>query len=244
MNHLSASIVIPAYNESTRILPLLHSLTDPTLEYIFVCDGSDSTADIIAAYIISHPDLPIRCLRYSHRLGKGRGVYAGFTAATAPIVGFMDADNSTTISELVRLIRMIDGYDGVIGSRHLPGQILPRKQPLMRHIQSRIFNTIIRLLFGLPFYDTQCGAKVFRKEAIDSVLPFLHSNGFEFDVELLWYLLKKGYKICEVPVTWHDTKDSRLRLWDTISMLVSLLRIRLQPIFTRNLEREGKKQNL
>lgn len=82
-------------------------------------------------------------------------------------------------------------------------------------------------MFDLPFYDTQCGAKIFRKEAIDAVLPLLHSKGFEFDVELLWHLSKNGYSLIEVPVIWNDTKDSRLRISDTISMFITLLRIRL-----------------
>jgi len=138
----------------------------------------------------------------------------------------MDADNSTKVSELVRLSRRIGDHDGVIGSRHLPGQVLQRKQPLFRRIQSRIFNGLIRLLFGLPFYDTQCGAKIFKKQALDAVLPHLRSTGFEFDVELLWQLSRKGYSLIEVPVIWNDTLDSRLRLSDTLSMLVTLFRIR------------------
>jgi hypothetical protein len=130
------------------------------------------------------------------------------------------------MSELIRLCSLIGEHDGIIGSRHLPGQVLQRKQPIMRRIQSRAFNGIIRLMFGLPFHDTQCGAKVFRKEALDTVLPSLHSRGFEFDVELLWHLNKRGYSLIEVPVVWNDTLDSRLRIRDTFSMLITLLRIR------------------
>jgi dolichol-phosphate mannosyltransferase len=226
MNHPSVSIVIPAYNESGRIRPLLSELTDSDLEFIFVCDGTDDTADIIQDYKKNHPDMTIKCLTFPHRLGKGGGVRAGFTVASGSLVGLMDADNSTKVSELVRLSRRIGDHDGVIGSRHLPGQVLQRKQPLFRRIQSRIFNGLIRLLFGLPFYDTQCGAKIFKKEALDAVLPHLRSTGFEFDVELLWQLSRKGYSLIEVPVIWNDTLDSRLRLSDTLSMLVTLFRIR------------------
>ena len=168
----------------------------------------------------------IECLIFPHRLGKGGGVHAGFRSAKSHLVGFMDADNSTPVSELIRLCTLIGDYDGIIGSRHLPGQVLQRKQPLFRRIQSRAFNGIIRLMFGLPFHDTQCGAKVFRKDALDSVLPDLRSQGFEFDVELLWHLKKRGFSLLEVPVLWNDTLDSRLRLNDTISMLITLFRIR------------------
>ncbi|WP_373839810.1 dolichyl-phosphate beta-glucosyltransferase [Methanospirillum sp.] len=227
MNHPPVSIVIPAYNESARIQPLLNELKEPDIEFIFVCDGTDNTVEIILNYKKNQPDLKIRCLTFSHRLGKGGGVQAGFAVASAPLVGFMDADNSTTVHEMVRISHLIGDHDGVIGSRHLPGQIIQRKQPFYRRIQSRLFNSVIRLMFGLPFYDTQCGAKIFRKEAIDAVLPLLHSKGFEFDVELLWHLSKNGYSLIEVPVIWNDTKDSRLRISDTISMFITLIRIRL-----------------
>lgn len=227
MNHPPVSIVIPAYNESARIQPLLNELKEPDIEFIFVCDGTDNTVEIILNYKKNQPDLKIRCLTFSHRLGKGGGVQAGFVVASAPLVGFMDADNSTTVHEMVRISHLLGDHDGIIGSRHLPGQIIQRKQPFYRRIQSRLFNSVIRLMFGLPFYDTQCGAKIFRKEAIDAVLPLLHSKGFEFDVELLWHLSKNGYSLIEVPVIWNDTKDSRLRISDTISMFITLIRIRL-----------------
>lgn len=227
MNHPPVSIVIPAYNESARIQPLLNELKEPDIEFIFVCDGTDNTVEIILNYKKNQPDLKIRCLTFSHRLGKGGGVQAGFAVASAPLVGFMDADNSTTVHEMVRISHLLGDHDGIIGSRHLPGQIIQRKQPFYRRIQSRLFNSVIRLMFGLPFYDTQCGAKIFRKEAIDAVLPLLHSKGFEFDVELLWHLSKNGYSLIEVPVIWNDTKDSRLRISDTISMFITLIRIRL-----------------
>lgn len=220
------SIVIPAYNEATRITPLLLGLSDPDIEYIFVCDGFDNTADIIWDYSQNHPEMNIECLIYPHRLGKGGGVHVGFRSAKSPLVGFMDADNSTPVSELIRLCKLIGDHDGIIGSRHLPGQVLQRKQPVFRRIQSRAFNGIIRLMFGLPFHDTQCGAKVFRKHALDAVLPELRSKGFEFDVELLWRMKKRGFSLIEVPVLWNDTQDSRLRMNDTISMLITLLRIR------------------
>ncbi|PWR75161.1 dolichyl-phosphate beta-glucosyltransferase [Methanospirillum stamsii] len=226
MTEPSFSIVIPAYNEETRISPLLEGLTNPEIEYIFICDGDDNTDFIIRNYAETHDELNIQCYSFPHRLGKGGGVYTGFKKASAPLIGFMDADNSTSVSELIRLCSLIGHHDGIIGSRHLPGQVIHRKQPLYRRIQSRAFNGLIRLMFGLPFHDTQCGAKLFRKEAIYTVLPHLHCRGFEFDVELLWQLKKRGYSLIEVPVIWNDTLDSRLRLSDTIAMLATLLRIR------------------
>jgi len=221
------SIIIPAYNEENRIENLLSDLTDPDAEFIFVCDGTDNTPAVIASFAHSHPHLYVRCLTFDHRLGKGGGVYEGFRAANAPLVGFMDADNSTRYSDMKRLIAAVDGHDGVIGSRYMPGAFIETCQPLLRRFQSRIFNLIIRCLFGLRFYDTQCGAKVFRQDALEKVLPRLRARGFEFDVELLWRLDREGMDIIEHPVIWNDSCDSRLHSSDAASMFFTLLRLRL-----------------
>ena len=227
MKYPLLSIVIPAFDEANRIFPLLNEINDSDIEYIFICDGTDNTPDIIRKYATENSYLNITCYTFPTRLGKGGGIYTGFTKASAPIIGFVDADNSTPITEITRLFHLLDQHDGIIGSRHLPGQVIHRRQPLARRIQSRIFNAIIRLMFGLPFHDTQCGAKLFRKEAIDAVLPHLRSRGFEFDVEFLWQLKKKGYSVIEAPVIWNDTGDSRLRMRDSLSMFYNLLLIRM-----------------
>ncbi len=221
------SIVIPAYNEEKRIGRLLESLSDPQAELIFVCDGTDRTPEVIQQFSSAHPDLTVRCLTFPRRLGKGGGVYEGFRAATSPLIGFMDADNSTGYDEMTRLISLIGNNAGIIGSRRMPGSAIGISQPLSRRIQSRTFNLIIRLFFGLPFYDTQCGAKVFQKDAIDRILPNLCTRGFEFDVELLWHLQRNGLKILEVPVSWNHTDDPRLQTSDAFSMFYALLRLRL-----------------
>jgi glycosyltransferase involved in cell wall biosynthesis len=221
------SIVIPAYNEEKRIGNLLSDLQDPDAEFIFVCDGTDSTPDIIRSFAGLNPGIHVRCLTFDHRLGKGGGVYEGFRAATAPLVGFMDADNSTVYTEMQRLIHEINGHDGIIGSRHMPGSLIETHQPLSRRFQSRIFNLIIRCLFGLSFYDTQCGAKVFTLDALRRVMPELRARGFEFDVELLWKMKRKGMDIIERPVIWNNTGDSRLQRSDAFSMFLTLLRLRL-----------------
>lgn len=221
------SIVIPAYNEEKRIGRLLSDLADPDAEYIFVCDGTDQTPEVIRSFTERNPDLHVQCLTFGHRLGKGGGVYEGFRAATSPIVGFMDADNSTVYAEMQRLISEIDGHDGIIGSRHMPGALIETHQPLSRRLQSRVFNLIIRMLFGLRFYDTQCGAKIFRHEALKTVMPLLHARGFEFDVELLWKLNRQGMDVIEIPIIWNDTGDSRLQASDAFSMFLTLLRLRM-----------------
>jgi len=223
------SLVIPAYNEENRIIPLFEEIADYDGELIVVCDGTDRTADLVEQIASRRRDLQIRCLRFGHRLGKGGGVIEGLKAARAPLVGFVDADGSTGIGEMIRLFSCLSSCDAAIGSRWIPGSELRVPQSLLRRLESRGFNLFIRVLFGLAYHDTQCGAKVFKKSAIDAVLANMVSCGFEFDVELLWRLCRAGFVIREIPVRWQNKGDSRVEGRDVLRMLAGLIRIRLHP---------------
>ena len=220
------SLVIPAYNEEERITPLFDAITGFTGELIVVCDGIDGTGDVVDRIAALRKDLNIRCLRFDHRLGKGGGVIAGLMAARSPLVGYFDADGSTGIDEMERLFLMLSAADGVIGSRWVQGSTLKVRQSFLRQFESRAFNLLIRILFGLTYHDTQCGAKVFKKSAIDAVLPKIISRGFEFDVELLWRLNRAGFRVIEVPIAWQNKEDSRVRKSDMIRMLSGLFWVR------------------
>ena len=204
------SLVIPAYNEAERITPLFDAITGFEGELIVVCDGNDGTAEVVDRIAIVRKDLNIRCLRFNHRLGKGGGVIEGLMAARSPLVGYFDADGSTGIDEMERLFLMLSAAEGAIGSRWVPGSTLKVRQSILRQVESRAFNLLIRILFGLTYHDTQCGAKVFKKSAIDAVLPEIISRGFEFDVELLWRLNRAGFRVIEVPIAWQNKEDSRV----------------------------------
>jgi dolichol-phosphate mannosyltransferase len=220
------SLVIPAYNEAERITPLFDAITGFEGELIVVCDGNDGTADVVDRIAIIRQDLNIRCLRFDHRLGKGGGVIEGLMAARSPLVGYFDADGSTGIDEMERLFLMLSAAEGAIGSRWVPGSTLKVRQSILRQVESRAFNLLIRILFGLAYHDTQCGAKVFKKSAIDAVLPEIISRGFEFDVELLWRLNRAGFRVIEVPIAWQNKEDSRVRKSDMIRMLSGLFWVR------------------
>ncbi|HOX36147.1 MAG TPA: glycosyltransferase family 2 protein [Methanoregulaceae archaeon] len=220
------SLVIPAYNEERRIGELFGGIRHFDGELIVVCDGSDRTPRVVEEIAAARPDLAIRCLKFPHRLGKGGGVKSGLLAATAPSIGFFDADGSTPVAEMERLFALLGSADAVIGSRWMEGSDVVVRQDILRRIASRGFNVIIRVLFGLRFTDTQCGAKVFRKEALDAVLPEVVSAGFEFDVELLWRLERAGYTVVEAPIAWRNRGDSRVRSTDMARMLLSLARVR------------------
>lgn len=221
------SLVIPAYNEENRIRPLFDAIGHFDGELIVVCDGTDRTAQVVQEIARTRDDLAIRCLTFDHRLGKGGGVIAGLAAARAPLVGFFDADGSTTIFEMMRLFSYLSQNDCAIGSRWADGSTLTVRQGILRRLESRSFNMLIRYLFGLDFNDTQCGAKVFKKTAIDRILPLIVSRGFEFDVEILWQLRRGGCQVVEVPIEWQNKGDSRVRKRDMMRMVANLFLIRL-----------------
>ncbi|WP_292365678.1 MULTISPECIES: dolichyl-phosphate beta-glucosyltransferase [unclassified Methanoculleus] len=220
------TLVIPAYNEERRIRSLLKDIAGFAGELVFVCDGTDATPEIIGAFADDHPSLSIRCLTFPARLGKGGGVVAGMRAAATPFVGYMDADGSTSLSEMERLFDCLATADGAIGSRWVPGSVLTVRQGFRRRVESRLFNLLVRALFGLDYRDTQCGAKAFRKEALDAVLPFIRSTGFEFDVELLWRLRRGGYRVVEIPITWENRDESKVATSDAKAMLMGMIRLR------------------
>jgi glycosyltransferase involved in cell wall biosynthesis len=222
------TIVIPAYNEERRIEKVLAEIAADSGQFIVICDGTDGTDEIVREFSREQPGLDLVCLSYARRLGKGGAVIEGFSHADSPVVGFLDADGSTSLGEVHRLMRALDGVDAVIGSRWLPGSVIPKRQGLSRRFESRIFNLVIRLLFGLRFTDTQCGAKVFKKSAVDAVLNEMTSTGFEFDVELLWRLSKKGYAVLECPITWQNQGESRVTAGDAFSMLSALIAVRIR----------------
>jgi glycosyltransferase involved in cell wall biosynthesis len=226
VNRVDCTLVIPAYNEERRIRSLLKDISGFAGDLVFVCDGTDATPEIIGSFADDQPSLRIRCLTFPARLGKGGGVVAGMKAAATSFVGYMDADGSTSLSEMERRFDCLATADGVIGSRWVPGSVLTVRQGFRRRVESRLFNLLVRLLFGLDYQDTQCGAKAFRKGAIDAVLSSVQSTGFEFDVELLWRLRRNGYRVVEVPITWENRDESKVLTSDAREMLRGMLRLR------------------
>ncbi|WP_298670441.1 glycosyltransferase [uncultured Methanofollis sp.] len=220
-------MIIPAYNEEARIRSVLTAFTRAFSghEIIVVCDGPDRTAEIVGEVSKENPE--VRLLRYPERLGKGGAIIEGFRASHGQRIGFADADESAEPAEIKGMFDALDGADGLIGSRRLKGSKITIKQPLMRRAISRIFNIVFaHILFGLPFRDTQCGAKVFTREAVMDIVDDLQGRGFETDLEILWRLQKKGYQVREYPITWKHSEGSTFRLSYSWKMFVSLMKIR------------------
>lgn len=226
-------IVIPACNEALRIGAALddycsHFGSSATI--LVVANGcTDDTANVVRQAQQRYGNLEL--IEIHGRVGKGCAVRAGFATGVEPFVGFTDADGSTSAAEFERIYDALRSStsDGVIASRWLPGSKIHYAQGLPRRLVSRAFNLMTRALFGLRFADTQCGSKVFRRAALAQVVESLEHAGFAFDVELLWSLQRKGYRVLEFPIAWSDRAGSNVHIVRTSwSMFTSVLRLRLR----------------
>ncbi|HVT98393.1 MAG TPA: dolichyl-phosphate beta-glucosyltransferase [Acidobacteriaceae bacterium] len=227
------TIVIPAYNESARIgaalAEVLRTLDEKgwNAEVIVVNDGStDNTAAIVESFIAK--DARIRLLHNGGNRGKGYSVRNGLLHGSGNIVMFTDADLSSPMPEAERLFDAIrDGADVAIGSRWLEVSRQTIHQPLYRQFFGRCFNVVTRMIMRLPFADTQCGFKAFRRSAAQTIFQLQRIERWGFDPEILFIALKRGYRIREVPVTWgHDERSRISYLRDGIKMLEELIYVR------------------
>ncbi len=228
---MELTVLIPAYNESKRLESTVQQYStyysDRDAEILIVVNGSTDDTGEVARNLERELD-NVRSWETPEKLGKGGAIYQGFRLAKGDTVAFTDADNSTVPSQLDRVVTAVGPEaDVALGSRWLPESVQEVPQPLGRRIASRVFNIIVRILFGLPFRDTQCGAKAFRLSVLQPLLDKPMSTGWAFDVELIWRLRRQGARVVEVPIEWIDTSGSRLRMHrDAPAMLLELLRIR------------------
>lgn len=227
------SLVIPAYNEKRRLGSSLEKLKSfvkifqKELEVIVVNDGStDETAKIAAGFSSSLPNL--RVLTTIHK-GKGFAVNQGFLESKGDIVVFTDADFSTPIEEINKLLKAIEeGYDITIGSRALNRGLIKHHQNLIRETMGRMFNLLVRLIAVRGIVDTQCGFKAFKKSSCGQIFAQQRVWDFGFDVELLFLAQKQGLTIDEIPVLWYNDERSSVNpIVDSVKMLFDLLKIRL-----------------
>ena len=237
MDRPDYSIVIPAYNESARIGNALTEVLDCVTrmgwraEAIVVNDGStDATAAIVSEF--AQRDARVRLIENGRNCGKGYSVKHGILQGAGDIVMFTDADLSAPMEEAELLFAAIgEGADIAIGSRWLDRGRQTTHQPLYRQFFGRCFNAITRMVMGLPFADTQCGFKAFRRPAAQTIFQLQRIQRWGFDPEILFIALKRGYVVREVPVTWgHDERSRISYLKDGIKMLEDVLYIRWKAI--------------
>jgi glycosyltransferase involved in cell wall biosynthesis len=196
-------------------------------ELIVVVNGSiDRTEELVREFAKDHKN--VRIIVEPECVGKGAAVMMGITAVRGEYGGFVDADGATAPAAFQRLIDHRKDADCIIASRYMKGSVAEPKQSLKRRFASRVFNLLVRIMFGLRLTDTQCGAKLIRKDALDAVLPHLGLTQWAFDVDLLFQLKRRGYTIHEIPTVWRDVAGSKLKIGRaSITMLVSMSRMRL-----------------
>ncbi len=225
------SVVVPAYNEATRILATLDAVTTHLSakpfpwELIVVDDGSsDGTANLVESRARVEPRVRVESIPHA---GKGWAVRHGMLAATGRLRFMCDADLAMPIAHLDDFIRRIyDGYDVVIGSREAEGA---RRfdEPALRHVMGRVFNWSVKAIAVPRIQDTQCGFKCFRAAAAEDLFHLQRVEGFGFDVEILHLAFKRGYRVHELPIDWRYQTESKVRpAVDSFQMLRDALLVR------------------
>jgi glycosyltransferase involved in cell wall biosynthesis len=235
------SIVIPAYNEAIRIVPTLEKIRaflaaeGIPAEILVVNDGStDDTANVVRAQIArSGSSTTLKLLENPGNRGKGYSVRHGVLEADGDDVLFTDSDLSAPIEEYRKLASAIAGGKVSIafGSRSLAESKIGRRESRIREYCGRTFNLFVQALAGLPFRDTQCGFKLFTREAARAVFPLQTVDGFGFDVEILFIAKRLGFRMAEVPIEWnHDDRTRVHVLQDGIRMGLDVLKVRWQDL--------------
>ena len=234
----SLAIIIPAHNEERRIEKTINSYItyfDNLIKYgeinivdfIIVLNAcSDRTKEIVIRYKQKN----IKILEFE-RGGKGFAVIEGFKHALEDdynYIGFVDADMSTTPQEFYRLILKIGDSDGVIASRYIKGAKLTPKNTLPRIMASRLYNFFIRSVLLIPYRDTQCGAKIFKRETLKKIINKLGMTRWAFDIEILYLINKLGLKLTEVPTVWSNKDYSKINFWKVGPwMTLAIIRLRI-----------------
>lgn len=226
------SIVIPAYKEEKRIHIILDAIAkyektkEFAVETIVVVDGSpDNTKEAALKYASKLKNL--RIIGNEVNKGKGKAINEGMLAAHGQYILFADADNSTPVEQVDKLLKHCNKYDIVIGSRYCPGGKLAIPQSLIRRLGSRALNLLIQAVAIPGVKDTQCGFKLFKHDAVQRIFTRQTIFSFSFDIELLVIGRKLGYKIKETGITWYDDPHSTVSpIKDGIKMIKESLIIR------------------
>ena len=226
------SVVIPAYNEASRLPETLDRVIGylerrkVDYEILVVNDGS---VDATSAVTRDYASRRVWTLDLAINRGKGAALRHGVVASQGARVLLCDADLSTPIEELERLEPLLGEHDLVLGSRSVEGARVEKHQPFLRELLGKGFNLIIRMLRLTSFRDTQCGFKLIKGDVARKLFPELTIDRYAYDVELVVDARRAGYRVVEVGVEWHDSPASRVVPWrDAPQMFFDVLRLRLR----------------
>lgn len=235
MTEPSLLLLIPAYNEERRIEPVLRDYAryfqerySGKFQLVVVLNGCrDNTIGVVKRVAADFPS--IQALDFPEAIGKGGALIEGLKLAPlADLIGYVDADGATPPAAFHELVKRSSEADCVIGSRWLPGAVLHVEQTNRRQFASRMFHRIVDFFFHMGIKDTQCGAKVMRREAVEKIHSSLRIADMAFDINLLFSLKRAGYSILEVPTEWTDKIGSKVTLFRTsLTMFLSVVRIRV-----------------
>ena len=220
------SIIVPAYNEGKRIELTLNSLllTFPDDEIIVVSNGSeDNTVEILKTWKEKHVNF--RYLEFSDKLGKGGAIVEGLKIASGDLIGFVDADDAFDLSFIKNSLSELSSFDCIIASKWKDKNIFQVNEPMLRKVLSRGWNLFVRVLLGLDYYDTQAGAKFFKKQVRDKINYDFISKGFAFDIELIYKIKISNFKIKEIYIPSKHIEGSTFRLRHCNTMFKDLLKI-------------------
>jgi glycosyltransferase involved in cell wall biosynthesis len=228
-------LLIPAYNEEGRIGPVLRDYAAffrrfyaGKFQIVVVLNGCvDDTLGVVHQAAVDFPE--IRALNFPAPIGKGGALIEGLKLApTTDLIGYVDADGATSPTAFLDLVQHCDRADCVIGSRWIEGAVLHQSQSRQRQIFSRVFHSLVQFLFRMNIRDTQCGAKVMRREAIERIHSALRIADVAFDINLLYSLHREGFTILELPTEWTDKLGSKIRLnKGSLGIVLSVFRLRL-----------------
>lgn len=232
------TVVIPAYNEEKRIGKTLKQVGEyfaaqkTDVEVLIVVNNTtDRTVDIIKKLQNKYPF--IKYTNIKKVIGKGGALSVGFRKSTGKYVAFMDADGASSIAQLNKLYRKIsenDNIDVVIASRYAKGARI-NDLPMSRRILSRLFNIVTRILFALPYEDTQCGLKIFKKEYAHSLSKMIISKKWTIDLNLLLLSKYLGLNVVSVPIIWSEKGNSTLNVKKAFKeVAVELYRLKLNEV--------------
>lgn len=228
-------LLIPAYNEEHRIEPVLRAYARYFSEHypanfrlVVVLNGCvDNTLDVVQKVSEDWPQVGYR--EFPAPIGKGGALIEGLKLTeSTEWIGYIDADGATEPDEALRLAGHMGDVDCVIASRWMKGAVLGESQSGRRQFASRVFHFIVQMLFRMNIKDTQCGAKIVRREAIEAIHSSLTIADMAFDINLLYCLKRAGFKILEQPTVWTDKMGSKVALGKaSLTMLLSVIRLRL-----------------
>lgn len=226
------SIIIPAFDEEARLPGTLERIrryleqAGREAEIIVVDDGSrDRTAAVAKSFLEKFP--AFRLLSNGANRGKGFSVRRGMLEARGRIALFTDADLSAPIEEAEKLLAALDTHDVAIGSRALDRSLIEIHQSRLRELAGIVFNGMVRLCLGLPFVDTQCGFKAFRRAPCGILFEQQRVERFGFDPELLFLAKRHGLRAAEIPVRWAHSPATKVNVWrDSVRMFLEILAIR------------------